>query len=56
MIENKTEIYIGTRVNWEELQNTLNRSVSRLNQKLTKQLRDIAMKKGIKKTEQGKGF
>lgn len=54
MIENKTEIYIGTRVNWEELQNTLNRSVSRLNQKLTKQLRDIAMKKGIKKTEQGK--
>ena len=49
-----TEIYIGTRIDWETLNNTLNRSVSRLNQKLTKELRTVAMNKGIKKTEQGK--
>ena len=49
-----TEIYIGTRIDWETLNNTLNRSVSRLNQKLTKELRTVALNKGIKKTEQGK--
>jgi len=50
---NKSEIYIGTSVDWGELNATLNRSVSRLNQKLTKTLRTVAMQKGIKKTEQG---
>lgn len=48
------EMYIGTRVDWNELNDTLNRSVSRLNQSLTKSLRTIAMNKGIKKTEQGR--
>ena len=51
---NNTEMYIGTRIDWNTLNNTLNRSVSRLNQKLTKELRTVAMNKGIKKTEQGK--
>ena len=50
----KSEIYIGTRIDWQTLNNTLNRSVSRLNQKLTKELRTVALNKGIKKTEQGK--
>lgn len=49
-----TNIYIGTRVEWSILNKTLNRSVSRLNQKLTSELRTVAMNKGIKKTEQGK--
>lgn len=48
-----SEIYIGTRIDWNTLNDTLNRSVSRLNQKLTEKLRTVAMKKGIKKTEQG---
>jgi hypothetical protein len=45
--------YIGTRADWSEMNNAVNHSVSRLNEKMSKTLRDIALQKGIKKTEQG---
>jgi hypothetical protein len=45
--------YIGTRVEWSVMNKTLNQSVSRLNEGLSKDLRSIALEKGIKKTEQG---
>lgn len=45
--------YIGTRADWTDMNNQVGRSVSRLNEKLSKDLRKIAMEKGIKQTEQG---
>jgi hypothetical protein len=45
--------YIGSRYDWEKLNTLLGRSVSKLNESLTKNLRSAALAKGIKKTEQG---
>ena len=47
-----TDLYIGTRANFNDINTALGRSVSRLNQRMSDTLRTIAMKQGIKKTEQ----
>jgi len=50
---NNKNYYIGTRADWSKMNKTLNQSVSRLNERLSQDLRNIALEKGIKKTEQG---
>lgn len=50
---NTNTFYIGTRADWDLMNKEINRSVARLNEKLSKDLRSIALNKGIKKTEQG---
>jgi len=45
--------YIGVRASYSTMNSVLERSVSRLNQRMTESIRSAAMKKGIKKTEQG---
>jgi hypothetical protein len=47
-----TNLYIGTRASYNDINTVLGRSVSRLNQRMSETLRTIAMKQGIKKTEQ----
>lgn len=47
-----TNLYIGTRASYKDINTVLDRSVSRLNQRMSETLRTIAMKQGIKKTEQ----
>jgi hypothetical protein len=47
-----TTLYTGTRANFNDINDALGRSVSRLNQRMSETLRTIAMKQGIKKTEQ----
>ena len=55
MTNNKSNIYVATRLAYYEMYTILNsNSVWRLNQKLAKSLRTPIMKRGIKKTEQGK--
>ena len=50
---NNNTIYIGTRADWSLMNDEVSRSVSKLNERLSTDLRSIAMEKGIKKTEQG---
>jgi hypothetical protein len=50
---NNKKYYIGTRADWSKMNEALNQSVSRLNERLSQDLRTIALEKGIKKTEQG---
>ncbi|MBW8245181.1 hypothetical protein K1F50_20420 [Muricauda oceani] len=47
-------LYVGTREPRSKFQNILNRDIYHLNEGLSKKLRTSVMKKGIKKTEQGK--
>jgi hypothetical protein len=47
-----TNLYIGTRAEYKDINTALGRSVSRLNQRMSDTLRSIARKQGIKKTEQ----
>ena len=47
-------LYLGTRETRSKFQTILNRNVYNLNEGLSKNLRTSVMKKGIKKTEQGK--
>lgn len=47
-------LYVGTREPQSKFQNILNRDIYHLNEGLSKNLRTSVMKKGIKKTEQGK--
>lgn len=44
---------IGTRLSYRQMQESLGRPVSHINQKFSKTLRKVAMDKGIKQTEQG---
>jgi hypothetical protein len=53
MNNSQTNYYIGSRYDWSKLNTLLERSVSKLNESLTKNLRTAALAKGIKKTEQG---
>jgi hypothetical protein len=53
MKNSQTNYYIGSRYDWSKLNTLLERSVSKLNESLTKNLRTAALAKGIKKTEQG---
>lgn len=48
------EYWMGTRVDWNTINKELDRRVSRLNQSLSKTLRQVANTKGIKQSEQGK--
>lgn len=50
---NNNTFYIGTRADWSLMNKEVSRSVSKLNERLSTDLRSIAMGKGIKKTEQG---
>ena len=47
------EYYIGVRSDYSTMGKLLERNMSRLNQKMADNLRTTAMRKGIKKTEQG---
>tara|TARA_R110002153_G_scaffold28337_5_gene87609 strand:+ start:6254 stop:7168 length:915 start_codon:yes stop_codon:yes gene_type:complete len=47
------EYYIGVRSDFNTMGKLLDRPMSRLNQKMAQSLRTTAMRKGIKKTEQG---
>lgn len=47
-------LYVGTREPRSKFKNLLNREIYHLNEGLSKNLRTSVMKKGIKKTEQGK--
>ena len=56
--DNKTEntmknMIIGTRLDYSDMNDALDRNVSHINQKFSKTLRKVAMDKGIKQTEQG---
>jgi len=46
------EYYIGTRLDWDSMENSLNRSVKRINQSAAKFLRQGAIDNGIKATQQ----
>ena len=46
--------YIGCRADWNQINHHCKRSVSKLNQRLSDELRASALMLGIKKTEQGK--
>jgi len=46
------EYYIGTRLDWDSMENSLNRSVKRINQRSAKILRQGAIDNGIKATQQ----
>lgn len=48
------KIYVGTRIEHSEIDKLMGISISRMNEKLSKNLRSSVMNKGIKKTEQGK--
>ena len=47
------KVYIGTRAAFDDLNTVLDRSIGRLNQRMSETLRTVAKKQGIKKTEQG---
>ena len=53
MTNNKSNIYVATRLDHDEMSTILNSNVWRLNQRLAKSLRTPIMRRGIKKTEQG---
>jgi hypothetical protein len=46
--------YVGTRIDYSEMNLLLDTSISKMNESLSKKLRSSVLKKGIKKTEQGK--
>jgi hypothetical protein len=48
-----TEFYIGNRLAHSELNKALGQSLPKLNNKMAETLRSVAMKQGIKKTQQG---
>lgn len=55
MTNNKSNIYVATRLDHDEMSTILNSNVIwQLNERLAKSLRTPIMRKGIKKTEQGK--
>lgn len=47
-------IYVGTRIEHDEMNKLMGTSISRMNEGLSKNLRSSVLKKGIKKTEQRK--
>ena len=53
-VKENSKLYVGTREPRSSFQNLLNRDIYHLNEGLSKKLRTSVMKKGIKKTEQGK--
>ena len=52
-MEKIKKLYVGTREPRELIENILNKEISHLNEKLSKNLRTSVLMKGIKKTEQG---